>query len=354
MARALIVDPSQPASAALRTFLESARYEVVVASTAAEAIEAMGGQKAPDLVFAAVAKGFAGDALCSKLKTIKPLCPVVLIFPADEEKAEDRADAVAADAFLFAPLKRGPVIGLAQLLLRNVGLKAELTKLVAKPKTRETKLLDATRRLSAEVAELKAREEPLRKRIKLLEATAVALQAEVVKLRSQAAPGGEVAFLKQFLPLEVKRSRRYQYPIAVVLVGLDQLQQKLTESDAPEFQRAAISAEAIAGIYTVIRDIDLTIPFADDKYLVLLPHTPREGAMTVASRLQKKLSKMDAFDGGTASAGLACYEPKSWAKEHVSFGGLMRDATAALIKAQAGGGGKVVAAELDEKPKKAG
>ena len=25
------------------------------------------------------------------------------------------------------------------------------------------------------------------------------------------------------------------------------------------------------------------VPFADDKYLVLLPHTPRDGAMTVAS-----------------------------------------------------------------------
>src|SRR5205814_533831 len=98
-------------------------------------------------------------------------------------------------------------------------------------------------------------------------------------------PGGEVAFLKRFLPLEVKRSKRYQYPVAVVLIGLDKLEERMAQAASAEFQRAAIRAEAMVGIHKVVRDIDLAIPFSDDKYLVLLPHTPRDGAITVASRL---------------------------------------------------------------------
>lgn len=359
MARALVAEPSLPISAALRKFLESARHEVVAAHSVAEAVEAISSSdKEVDVVFASASGTFDGEALCSRVKHLKPLCPVVLIYAPEEDHPEDRSANVGADAFLLGPLKRAAVVAMAQLVLRNAGLKAELVKAGELTKSRESKLLEATTRLNGQVSELKGREEPMKKRIQALEDEAVSLSAEVGKLKDQLKRGGgvsaetEVGFLKRFLPLEVKRSRRYQYPVAVVLVGLDRMQERLAATGSPEFQRAAIRAEAIAGIHKVIRDIDLTVPFTDDKYLVLLPHTPRDGAMTVASRLQAQLSKMDAFDGGTASAGVASYEPKYWTKEHVSFGGLMREATAALMKAQANGGGYVEAAPMPDKPKR--
>ncbi len=349
MARALVAEPSLPISAALRKFLESARHEVVAAHSVAEAVEVMSAGKEIDLVFASASGSFDGEALCERVKTVRPLCPVVLIYAPEEDRPEERAAQFGADAFLLGPLKRAAVISMAQLVLRNAGLKAELAKALEQQRAREAKLLEATTRLNAQVAELKGREEPLKRRIQLLE-DAVGKAKEHAKQGGIA--GGEVGFLKRFLPLEVKRSRRYQYPIAVVLVGLDQMAERLAATGSPEFQRAAIRSESIAGIHKVIRDIDLTVPFADDKYLVLLPHTPRDGAMTVASRLQAQLSKMDAFDGGTASAGVAAYEPKYWTKEHVSFGGLMREATAALLKAQGNGGGYVEAAPMPDKPKR--
>ena len=114
MARALIAEPSQPDSAALRKFLESARHEVVAASSIAQAVEAMGGQKVPEVVFASVSAALDGEAVCTKVKAIKPLCPVVLVFSADEQKPEERAASVGADAFLLAPLKRGAVVTMAQ------------------------------------------------------------------------------------------------------------------------------------------------------------------------------------------------------------------------------------------------
>jgi PleD family two-component response regulator len=301
LALALIAEPSLPISAALRKFLESAKHEVVVAYSVAEAIEAISAQTLPDVVFASVSGNFDGEAVCSRVKALKPLCPVVLVYAPEEDEPELRADAVRADGFLLGPLKRPAV---------------------------------------------KGREEPLKKALQTLE-------AELGKLRQGGAgEGGEIRFLKRFLPLEVKRSRRYQYPIAVVLIGLDQLAERLAASATPEAQRAAIRTEASLAIHKVIRDIDLTVPFADDKYLVLLPHTPRDGAMIVASRLQAQLSKLASFEGGTASAGVASYEPKSWTKDHVSFGGLMREATEALLKAQANGGGQIEGAAMAPKTKR--
>ncbi len=340
MARVLIAEPSLPICAALRKFLESARHEVVTAHSVAEAVELLTGAREADVVFASASGSFDGEALCSRVKALRPLCPVVLVYAPEEDQPEERAASVGADAFLLGPLKRGAVVAMAQLVLRNAGLKAELVKAVEHPKARESLLLEATARLNAQVAEQK-------KRI-------TGLEAEAAKFQKGGAGGAaaEIGFLKRFLPLEVKRSRRYQYPIAVVWVGLDGLEERLAGSGSADAQRSAIRSEVLAVIAKVIRDIDITVPFADDKYLVLLPHTPRDGAMIVASRLQSQLSKLAAFEGGTASAGVAAYEPKFWTKEHVSFGGLMREATAALMKAQGNGGGYVEVAPMTDKKKR--
>jgi PleD family two-component response regulator len=373
LARVLVAEPSLPISAALKKFLESAKHEVSVVHSVAEAVEGVRDGEV-EVVLTSTSGNFDGEALCARLRGLKPGLPVILVYSPEEDRPEERTARVGAETFLVGPLKRAAVVATVGLVLKHAkpretdqlkvmaeqfkAKEVELLKSMELQRAREPKLLEALARLNNELAELKAREAPVKQRLRSLEDEAVGLHAELGKLKDKLSsagkvmPGGEVAFLKRFLPLEVKRSRRYQYPIAVVLVGLDAMEQRMAASSSPEFQRAAIRSEAMAGIFKVIRDIDLAVPFADDKYLVLLPHTPRDGAMTVASRLQAQLSKMDAFDGGTASAGVASYEPKYWHKEHVSFGGLMRDATAALLKAQGNGGGYVEATPMPDKPKR--
>ena len=97
MARALVAEPSLPITAALRKFLESARHEVVVAHSVAEAAEAIGADKAPDVVFASVSGTFDGEALCDRLKAARPLCPVVLIYAPEEDRPEERAGNCGAE-----------------------------------------------------------------------------------------------------------------------------------------------------------------------------------------------------------------------------------------------------------------
>ena len=151
--------------------------------------------------------------------------------------------------------------------------------------------------------------------------------------------------------LEVKRSKRYQYPVAVLLVSLDKLSESLGES-APEFQHAAIRSEAMEGLSVLLRDIDVAMPFAEDKYLLFLPHTPLKGCTVVAGRVVERLSKLDSFQGGTVSVGVASFDPLSHPMEQVSFGGLVREATEALKKAQAAGGNRFHAPALPPPPPK--
>ena len=377
MALVLVADPSLPICAALKKFLESARHQVTAVHSVAEAVETAR-EKDPDLLFVSTSGSFDGEALCERVRSLQLRCSVVLVFAPEEDRPEERAETVDADAFLVGPLKRAQVVGVAALVLKVASLKAqpkelerlkaleqkykareaELQRSLEPAKAREPRLLEAVARLNGEIAELKSREQPSKQRIRALEDEAIALSAEIGKLKDHlkaagdVVPGGEVAFLKRFLPLEVKRSKRYQYPVAVVLIGIDKLDERMETSASPEFQRAAIRAEAMQGIHKVVRDIDLAVPFSDDKYLVRLPHTPRDGAITVASRIQAELSGMDAFEGGTASVGVSCYEPRYWTKAHVSFGGLMREATTALLRAQTAGGDTVEAAPLPGKPKR--
>jgi len=82
-------------------------------------------------------------------------------------------------------------------------------------------------------------------------------------------------FIKDLLVVEVRRAKRYGYPLAIILVGLDAIP-ALHELNRPTLQREITGGLAVA-IAKSIRDIDLPIHYADDRILVFLPHTDLAG-----------------------------------------------------------------------------
>jgi GGDEF domain-containing protein len=112
--------------------------------------------------------------------------------------------------------------------------------------------------------------------------------------------------------------------------------------DAPQTQPALL-AELERVTRHAVRDVDLVVPFAENQVLVFLPHTRREGAGEVAARLRGRLAQLESAPGLTASIGLAAYDPET--KAEASFGSLLRDAQAALKKAQGSGGNRIEASE---------
>ncbi|WP_164000146.1 diguanylate cyclase [Pyxidicoccus caerfyrddinensis] len=152
-------------------------------------------------------------------------------------------------------------------------------------------------------------------------------------------------FLKRLMLMEVKRSRRYRYPIALLLVELD----RYTERIAPlaPAARTGVLAEALGLLVAGVRDIDVAVPFSDSRFVVFLPHTPRSGALVVAERLRERVKSLRGLAGTSASVGVAVSEPpagkapSSGGGAQVSFGGLLKEAGEALRRAQAAGGDRV-------------
>ena len=298
--RALVAEPSVPISNAVKRFLEQSGYEVAVVHFIDEAV--LQSRKVdPSVVFTSVSGTFDGEALCAKLKMLRPQCPVVLTYPPEEELMIERAMTARADAWMISPLKKAQVVAIANAMVRQHAAVLRIER----------------------------------------------LELELQKARVAAAPQPgtnthDLGFFKKFLGMEVKRSKRYQYPLAFLMVALDELEVRMLRLKDAETTKGAIRAEALQVVAGMLRDIDLCVPFADDRLLVFLPHTPREGAATVASRIVARLSKLLTYEGGTASVGLATYDPKLTPKTTaVGFGALMREASLNLRLAQDAGGNRV-------------
>lgn len=299
MAFILVAEPAASVAGALRRFLEGAGHEVTLASDVREAVERVR-EMAPALVLSSVTESFDGEGLCRQVKEEAPGTPVLLLYLPEEEQPEARSAAVGAEACLVGPLKRATVVSCVSLLMQL----AKAREAVAVART-EMQLMQA--------------QGPRR------EATSSAADLE---------------FLKRLLFMEVKRSRRYRYPISYLVLEPDRYAERIAA--LPALQRTIALAEVLRKLTEALRDIDVAVPFAEGRFIVFLPYTPHEGAMVVAERLRQRVKEVEAVPGLTASMGLAVFEPSAAkGQAQVSFGSLMKEAGDALRRAQAAGGDRV-------------
>jgi diguanylate cyclase (GGDEF)-like protein len=304
MRSALIAEHAIPVATALRRFLESAGYAVIVVGTAEEALREIR-ISPPEVLVASLSEGLDGEALCREVKQEAPTLPVLLLYMPEEENPEERAAEAGADACLVGPLKRTTVVTSVGLLLQLFEARAAIrvAQLPAPPPAEPDDAV--ARRLGLE------------------------------------GPGSpDFDFLKRLLLMEVKRSRRYRYPIALLLLELDQLAERTEHLGAA--QRTTVLAEMLGLLSGGVRDIDVIVPTTEGKFVAFLPHTPKVGALVVAERLRQRVRTLAPLPNMTVSMGLSVFEPTPIrGQTQVSFGNLMKDASEALRKAQAAGGDRV-------------
>jgi diguanylate cyclase (GGDEF)-like protein len=285
--RILVADGSEAVVAALRRDLELGGREVTAVEPAdapARAAEARFG--------AALVRGTAGARTIAAIRAADPHLPVVVLF-LDRGEASLHPGATA-DAVLVGPLTASAVASACALA-------------------------EQLRERSERIAELEAR---------------------------LARPGrGErdLAFLKRLLLVEVKRSRRYGHPLSLALLSVDRWEALAAELAVKE--RTALLGELLGVMSGTLRDIDLAVPFAQERFLVMLPHTPAEGALQVARRLCALVRDRAAGPRVTVSAGVAAHPGDGT----ISFGALVKRAADALARARAAGGDR---AEPADPPKK--
>jgi diguanylate cyclase (GGDEF)-like protein len=305
MRSALVAEPAIPVATALRRFLESAGYAVIVVSTASEALREVRNTP-PEVLLTSLSESLDGEALCREVKQEAPELPVLLLYMPEEENPEGRATAAGADACLVGPLKRTTLVTCVGLMLQVAESRAAAQSTAKAPKAPEPESDDAAARRFG--------------------------------LEGPSSP--DFDFLKRLLLMEVKRSRRYRYPIALLLMELDHLAERTAQLGSA--QRNTLLAEMLGLLSGGVRDIDVIVPTTEGRFVAFFPHTPRVGALVVAERMRQRVRTLARLPNMTVSMGLSVFEPSPVrGQTQVSFGNLMKDASEALRKAQAEGGDRV-------------
>jgi two-component system cell cycle response regulator len=266
--RILVLETSHPVVAALRRLLHGAGFDVQVASPAA----ALDGIEPGAFAVAALrASSPEGPRALEAIRRADPKLPVVLLLDDEDEPA----GRLPADGALVSPLTRTAVVSLFRALAR---LRVEGGR---GPASRPANLQ-------------------------------------------------EYEFFKKLLLVEVKRSRRYHYPVSLALLAVDGWKERAAKLD--ERERSTLLGEMLALVVGGVRDIDLPLLYDGERLLVFMPHTDALGARTVAQRLVRRARSHPA--GITASVGVSSFDGEGT----MSFSTLVRGAADALAQAQGRGG----------------
>jgi diguanylate cyclase (GGDEF)-like protein len=141
------------------------------------------------------------------------------------------------------------------------------------------------------------------------------------------------------LQTELQRARRQQTPIALIMLDLDHF--KAVNDTYGHLCGDAFLAAAGQRIRDILRNSDTKCRYGGEEFMVLLPDTPRAGAMHVAESLRLQLAETRVTWNGeqvstTASVGLAMGLPKE-----VDPTALIGRADAALYRAKHNGRNQV-------------
>jgi len=149
-------------------------------------------------------------------------------------------------------------------------------------------------------------------------------------------PRGLLPFemFQRVLELEIKRARRFEYPLSVALFAVE-----VTPPPPPAGIRGILRARAGNALIHTIRDIDIATQLDHERFLVLLPYTDLKGSANLGRRVIAAVAAGDPVIAGGRSfpprvvgavAGGAPGQAPSFAK-------LMKDATRALEQARRDG-----------------
>ena len=147
------------------------------------------------------------------------------------------------------------------------------------------------------------------------------------------------------LEREIERSRRFQSPLGLVMVDLDDFKQI---NDLHGHQQGDEVLAAVAAVLRDLsRDIDAPARYGGEELAVVVPQTDAEGAAQLAERMREAVEGLRVPRMGgrgslrvTASFGVAAMPESAVHKEE-----LVRAADAALYRAKRGGKNRVARAE---------
>ncbi len=146
--------------------------------------------------------------------------------------------------------------------------------------------------------------------------------------------------IMHLMRVEFGRAQRYNYSICCVLLAVDRLAElrDLYGYDSKE----AILDEVVKLTKTQVRLCDFLGRLADDRLLIVVPHTAAVGARSLADRLIAGVRELKFESDGrrlrvTVSIGLTC----SAGNDTMFFDSLLAASEAALVEAMHAGGDRI-------------
>jgi diguanylate cyclase (GGDEF)-like protein len=289
--RILVADASPRFLERTREILEAAGYDMIPAADG-DAARAHAETGRADAVLAAVSlPRVSGYDLCRVVKKMDPTVPVVLLFDKGEPRQASKVWQAGAENFLVRPLKQSELLfavrdmlAMANLLKQRASLRIERDQLNAGGGG--TSQLDTRNRFY------------------------------------------QFEFFKKVIAIEIKRARRYRYPLSLLLVGLD--------GGAVRGGSNGASRGLADAVRQSIRDIDIPVTFSTDSLLVVMPHTDKKGAVIVGERIRSQVRGRAAH--ATASVAIVSTD----GLPRYTFAALLQAAAKGLQSAHRAGGDRVV------------
>jgi diguanylate cyclase (GGDEF)-like protein len=97
------------------------------------------------------------------------------------------------------------------------------------------------------------------------------------------------SYFKDALQREVQRSRRQRFCFSVVLLDLDDFKRINDTLGHPAGDRVLLRTAAL--IKRLLREIDVAARYGGEEFALILPDTPRDGALVVAERVRRLVER---------------------------------------------------------------
>lgn len=141
--------------------------------------------------------------------------------------------------------------------------------------------------------------------------------------------------LKEALDVEVERALRYNRPLSLIMIDLDNLKHFNDTHGHPAGDKVLqMVAQAIRD---QVRKVDMATRYGGDEFLVLLPEADLAEASAVAGRIARRINQM-ALMGTSVSASLGVAE---WTVVHRKSDDILQEVDQALYHAKRDGGNTV-------------
>jgi len=290
--RVLLVEDDEKDAKLIQNVLEAETYDLIHVSTGEEAISIALNQKIDLILLDIFLPGIDGFEVCTRIKDIKETndIQVVIITCMDDLESKIRGVELGADDYLIKPINKKEIKARVKSLLRK---KAYIDKLHS----------------HYDMAMNSAVNDGL-----------TGLYNHI--------------YFKHFLDLEVKKSHRQGYPVALIMLDIDNF--KKYNDELGHITGDVILRELAEIIKENVREIDLPARYGGEEFALVLPYAGKDGALSVSTRIMKAISSHEflheptsSIEKLTVSIGIACCPEDSYTEED-----LIQKADAMLYQAK--------------------